>query len=77
MFANDRASSTATRAVTLNIVGSGTSAHYALADYQRGQRAEAGSAGELRPTRKQSINLRPGNDEPALEYGCVDWFLYE
>jgi hypothetical protein len=27
--------------------------------------------------KEQPINLRRCDDEPALEYGCVDWFLYD
>jgi hypothetical protein len=29
------------------------------------------------PSNKPSIHLRECEDEPALEYGCVDWFIYE
>lgn len=65
MFASDRTSNAAIPS-TLNVIGSAAAVPRALPARQ-----------DPTPTLKQTISLRRCDDEPALEYGCVDWFLYE
>ena len=39
--------------------------------------SESVTASQLLLSKEQAITLRRCDDEPALEYGCVDWFLYD
>lgn len=74
MFASDRTSSTAPAG--LRIFDSAAPGQTAVPEQSPGPRP-----GEVRaplwPSKKQLIHLRRCDDEPALEYGCVDWFLYD
>jgi len=72
MIANDRASSTAKTPITLNVIGPRAKQ---LPEQQHA--ADSLSASRLRLADKQPVHLRRCGDEPALEYGCVDWFLYD
>lgn len=73
MFASDRTSGTG----PARIFDPASPAQSASPKHPPSARAEGGATGELWPTQKQSISLHRCDDEPALEYGCVDWFLYD
>jgi len=66
MFASDRASSK-NSPIPLTV---GSPA-------QRQGPGSQDSAVQLLAIKTQPITLRRCDDEPALEYGCVDWFLYD
>lgn len=72
MLASDRTSS----AASVRIFDPAAPAQTAVPRHPPSRR-EGGGANQPWPTKKQAINLHRCDDEPALEYGCVDWFLYD
>jgi len=60
--------------MTLSVVGT---REYTLPGHQAAQPPEGATTRQLWAAEGQPLNLRRCDDEPALEYGCVDWFLYD
>jgi hypothetical protein len=76
MFASNRVVSSANSPMTLSVVGSPV--QHTLPGHKPAQPPEgATTTRKLWVAEGQPLNLRRCDDEPALEYGCVDWFLYD
>jgi hypothetical protein len=75
MFANDRPSTSPP--MTFSVVGSSAPMQQLLPGHPPVSAPEGAGVTQIWATNKRSINLRRCDDEPALEYGCVDWFLYD
>jgi hypothetical protein len=71
MFANDRTSN-ATLPITFSVVGSGTPVQQVLPGHPPTPGSEGATVRRFWATKERRCD-----DEPALEYGCVDWFLYD
>jgi len=76
MFASDRASSTANPPMSFSVVGP-TPVQHSLPGHQPAPASEGAIAAQLWAAKTQPLKPRRCDDEPALEYGCVDWFLYD
>ena len=76
MFANDRTSN-ASLPITFSVVGSGGPVQQVLPGHPPAPGPESSNVRRFWAPKEQSISLRQCDDEPALEYGCVDWFLYD
>lgn len=74
MFASDQASSNASVPMTLTIRRGGPSVS---SEHPRTPKHASATLTPSWHSHKQPIGLRPCADEPALGYGCVDWFLYD
>jgi hypothetical protein len=75
MFASNRVSRTATKPITLSVIG--TAGEPPVAERAQTVVSEDATASQSWLANEQAISLRRRDDEPALEYGCVDWFIYD
>jgi hypothetical protein len=75
MFASNVISNAATAPITMSVIDSAVVP--CVPEHQQVAASENVGASQLWLSKEPAITLRRCGDGPALEYGCVDWFLYD